>query len=600
MQSPQEPRPRARSPFLAAVLSLVFPGLGHAYAGAYERALGFAAPLVLVGALVAGVVLRIPKAELAGVALQAWFLSGLFIVNLVLFAYRAAAVVDAWRVTRHLNAAAASGDRRIGRVRMPLQPLPVAGVVAVLVVLSFAHVAVGRYDVLASSTIDCVFGGTCGDATPAGPAGSPAGAGPSGAPAASLPPEGSAAPSVAAPPWNGTDRLNILLLGVDQRPNEGTFNTDTMIVVSIDPATSRVAMFSLPRDMVDIPVPPGPARAVFGSVFQGKINSWFTAVSNRGDIYPGTAATRGYAGLKAILGNLYNLDIKYYVEVNFQGFVQAVDALGGVTINVQIPVMDDAYPTDDGNLERVYIPAGVQHMTGAQALVYARSRHGKNGFGSNDFDRAARQQRVLVSIRQQTDIASLLPRIDSLAAALKNAVRTDIPREILPQLIGLAERVDTKNIRSYVFAPPLYGQELFGTPRGYIIEPAVGRIRAAVAEAFIVDPGQEAIRERIAAEAATVWVLNGTGQSGQASVIASYLSYLGMEASAPNQRPPTASRTTTIVAYNGAATSMPETLAALKSAFGVPVTTKTDPSALADFVVTTGTSTPDLTPPPGP
>lgn len=600
MQSPQEPRTRARSPFLAAVLSLIFPGLGHAYAGAYDRALRFAAPPILAGALVAGFALRLDKAELAGLALQTWFLSGLFVLNLVVFAYRAAAVVDSWRVARHLNAAVAAGEGPVGRARLPFQPLSMAGVLAVLVVLSFAHIAVGRYDVLASSTIDCVFGGSCGDTTAGVTPASSAGAGTSAAPNSSLPPEGSAAASVAVPPWNGTDRLNILLLGVDQRPNEGTFNTDTMIVVSIDPATNRVAMFSLPRDMVDIPVPPGPARAVFGPVFQGKINSWFTAVSNRGDIYPGTTATRGYAGMKAILGNLYNLDIKYYVEVNFLGFRQAVDALGGVTINVQIPVMDDAYPTDDGNLERVYIPAGVQHMTGAQALVYARSRHGKNGFGSNDFDRAARQQRVLVSIRQQTDIASLLPRLDSLAAALKNAIRTDIPREILPQLIGLSERIDTRTIRSYVFAPPLYGQELFGTPRGYIIEPDVARIRAAVAQAFVVNPGQEALREKIAAEAATVWVLNGTGQTGQASVLASYLSYLGMEASAPSQRPPTASRATTIVAYNGSATSMPETAAALTAAFGVPIVARTDPSALADFVVTTGPSTPTLTPPPGP
>ena len=78
------------------------------------------------------------------------------------------------------------------------------------------------------------------------------------------------------PPWDGKERLNILLIGADQRPSEGTFNTDTLIVVSIDPVTKQVAMFSLPRDTSDVPIPPGPARNVFGSVYRGKINAWWT------------------------------------------------------------------------------------------------------------------------------------------------------------------------------------------------------------------------------------------------------------------------------------------------------------------------------------
>src|SRR5690606_29428673 len=105
-----------------------------------------------------------------------------------------------------------------------------------------------------------------------------------------------------------------------------------LITLSIDPATRRVAMFTLPRDTVDVPVPAGPARRIFGSVYRGKINSWFTAIRNRADLFPGTATTRGYNGLKAILGELYGIPIQYYAEVNFDGFRQIVDALGGVTV----------------------------------------------------------------------------------------------------------------------------------------------------------------------------------------------------------------------------------------------------------------------------
>ena len=75
------------------------------------------------------------------------------------------------------------------------------------------------------------------------------------------------------------DRLNMLLIGADQRPQENTFNADTMIVVSIDTRTNQVAMFSLPRDTVDVPLPPGPAQNVFGGVFRGKINSLWTAAT---------------------------------------------------------------------------------------------------------------------------------------------------------------------------------------------------------------------------------------------------------------------------------------------------------------------------------
>src|SRR5467141_3397286 len=107
-------------------------------------------------------------------------------------------------------------------------------------------------------------------------------------------------------------------------------------------------MFSLPRDTANVPTPPGPARQAFGPVYTRKFNAWWTSIHRRSDLFPGTNATRGYNGLKAILGNLYGLDIKYFVEVNFDGFKKVVDALGGVTINAQVPVTDDQYPADTG------------------------------------------------------------------------------------------------------------------------------------------------------------------------------------------------------------------------------------------------------------
>jgi LCP family protein required for cell wall assembly len=591
MRPAYEPYPRGRSPFAAAFLSLIFPGLGHAYLGITRRAIAFAAPPILIGALAAGFAVRLGTITLAGLAVQTWFIAAVFLINLVALAYRGAAILDAWLVARWL-ARGNGGAMSSGPRRSPLAgfaaPLSIAGLLAVLGVMSLAHIAVARYDLVLAGTTSCVFepgregcGGTSPEPGASGAA--------SPTPAETVGPEVS---EVAAPTWNGRDRLNILLLGADEQ--DGAHNTDTMITVSIDPVSNSVVLFTLPRDVAGVPVPAGPARTFFGPTFRGKINGFFSAVSNRPDLFPGSSATRGYNGLKAILGELYGLDIRYFVEVNFEGFEKVVDALGGVTVNVQIPVLDDAYPRPGGILERLYIPAGMQHMTGTQALAYSRSRK-----TTSDFDRAARQQRVLVSLRNQTDISRILPSIDALAGALRTSIRTDIPRELVPDLLRVAERVGSRSVRSVIFAPPLYGDEV-NSPQEYYIAPDVARIRSAVADAFTVDPAFAQQRDAIAAEGASAWVLNGSGRTGEATALAGYLTAHGLAATAPNQRPPSSLATTRVVVYNGAEARLPLTIKALELIFDVDVETRADPSIPVDIVITTGKATPELTPPPAP
>lgn len=596
MHQPQDARPRGRSPFTAAFLSLLFPGLGHLYAGAPNRALAFAAAPILLVALLAGTVLRLDRIELVGLVFNPFLLSSVFVFNVVALLYRLVAIVDAYRVAEYMNSFSAAGDGRLGPARIPRGPLSIAGLLAVILVMTGSHVVVARYDMLALDLLEsgCIFISdqptrACSvDPTPAPGASAGASAGASSEPEPS--PVGGEVPNVSVPPWDGTEQLNILLIGTDQRPKDGTYNTDTLIVVSIDPLTRQVAMFSLPRDTVDVPVPPGPAQQAFGSVYTRKINAWFTSVRNREDLFPGTDLTRGYNGLKAIMGNLYGLDIKYFVEVNFEGFVKVVDAIGGVTINVQIPVVDDRYPGEGGRLERIYIPSGIQHMDGAQALRYARSRH-----TSTDFDRAQRQQRVLLSLREQADPADLIPRLPELVTALKQAVRTDIPIDQLDELLGLASEIDTRSIRSYVFAPPLYQQEFQSSPRGYIIVPFVDKIRAAVRTAFTTDPADEALRQTLAEEAAGVWVLNSTSERDRGARLAGYLEYFGLAASAPRQTPQGGVLADSrIVVYNGAEAQLPASIAYLEQLLGVTATFEVDDAIRTDIVVTIGRATPDL------
>jgi LCP family protein required for cell wall assembly len=588
MQQQHEARPRARSAFTAAFLSLLFPGLGHAYAGAWYRAVAFAATPFLLLALFAGVALSY-KIEILGVALQPPVLVGILVGNVVAYVYRIVAAVDSYRVVRYLNRVADGGAGRLGPARASLAPVSLAGLLAVILVMGGAHAAVAYYDLQALTAVEGIFnasdtGGSGGGASAA--PGTPDASVGTASPEASLPPPASGAAAAAASPvpWEG-GRLNVLLIGTDKRPNEGTWNTDTLIVASIDPASRQVAMFSLPRDTVGVPLPPIPARSVFGATWDRKINALFGQARARPDLFPGG----GYEGLKDTLGYLYGIPINYFVEVDFSGFKTVVDALGGVTVNVQVPVVDDYYPGDAGTL-RVYIPTGVQHMSGSQALVYARSRH-----GSNDFDRASRQQRVILSLRQQADFTTLIQRLPDLVQSTSKAVKTDYPIAKLPQLIELASRIDIGNVRSFVFSPPYYGFE--GYPGGiYTLSPNVPRIRAAVASAFNFDPRVEAQRQAVAQEGAQVWVLNGTGGTGTAAAVAGYLDFRGVAASAPTQRPPAGAvpADTIIRVYNGAETKLPLTMALLEQTFGVQALPVTDPAVRVGVIVTTGRKTPTL------
>ncbi|HEY8817634.1 MAG TPA: LCP family protein [Candidatus Limnocylindrales bacterium] len=608
MHEPEGGLPRARSPFAAAFLSLLFPGLGQLYAGAPIRALVFAAGPILALALAVGMLIRVDRIALLGFFIDPGVLDAVFVVNLAVLVYRLVAIIDAYRVADYLNASVASGDGRAGRARLARNPLSSAGLLAIILVMAGSHAVVARYDLLGRSFLDnpCVFVGdtskSCNlDASSSPGSSATPGAGsatPTDSPEPEGTPVGTALPNATIPPWNGKDRLNILLIGADQRPGEGTFNTDTLIVVSIDPVTKQVAMFSLPRDTSNVPTPPGPARQAFGSVYTRKINAWWTSIHLRADLFPGNVknGTVGYNGLKAILGNLYGLDIKYFVEVNFDGFKKVVDVMGGVTVNVQVPVSDDRFPSIDNSLRRVYIPSGIQHMDGAEALRYARSRH-----GSNDFDRGARQQRLLLSMREQADPQALIPKLPDLLDAVGTAVSTDIPADQLAPLLGLASQVDTKDIRSYVFAPPLYGTETPPSAPVYSISPNVSKIRAAVRDAFTTDPAIEATRQTLAQEGASVWVLNGTGDTGRGSRLADYLDFHGLAASAPRQKPAgPVPANTTIVIYNGAEANLPATIAYLQKTFGVTVTMKADPAIHTDVIVTIGKATPDLVAPVGP
>jgi LCP family protein required for cell wall assembly len=209
----------------------------------------------------------------------------------------------------------------------------------------------------------------------------------------------------------------ILLLGTDRRPGEAsTPRADAILVVRVDPARHRAAVLSLPRDLwVAIP-----------GHGHNRLNAAYLWGERDGP--PGA----GMALARAAVGDLLGLPIDYAATVDFRGFIGLIDALDGVTVDVEAPLVDERFPTADRGFTTVRFAPGPQPMDGATALTYCRVRH-----PDDDFARHRRQQAVLLAIvarlRDRGDLTSLLAA-DRIGGALVGYVQTDMPRERIVDL----------------------------------------------------------------------------------------------------------------------------------------------------------------------
>ena len=205
---------------------------------------------------------------------------------------------------------------------------------------------------------------------------------------------------VAPPP-----RSNILILGVDARPGEGdAVRTDVMILATVDPKQPYVGMLSLPRDLwINIPGY-GEQRINAAHVF-AELDS------------PGTGPARAMQTVEEDFG----VPVDGYMRINFEGFVEIVDAAGGVTVDVERYFIDYEYPTANYGIMTVEFQPGTQHMDGERALQYARSRH-----GTGDNDRAARQQQIITALTKKMLNPVNWWRLPGVYAAFVRNVRTDL------------------------------------------------------------------------------------------------------------------------------------------------------------------------------
>jgi LCP family protein required for cell wall assembly len=254
-------------------------------------------------------------------------------------------------------------------------------------------------------------------------------------------------------PFGDQERVNVLLLGGDGGEGREGVRTDTVIVASIDTETGDTTLFSLPRNLENLPFPAdSPLGAIYPDGFEAgsESESLLNAVYRNGprdhpDVL-GPTDDPGADFLKLGVGEALGLDIHYFVLVNLDGFSRLVDALGGITVNVNYWVPINGNP-GTGELPDDYIEPGPdQKMDGARALAFARGR-----FGLTDYDRMARQRCTINAIIKAADPVTLLERYQELAATTQDIVSTDIPRSTLDDFVDLGFLVKDAEVRSVVF-----------------------------------------------------------------------------------------------------------------------------------------------------
>jgi LCP family protein required for cell wall assembly len=433
---------------VAAVLSAIFPGLGQAL---NRDGRGFAAFALPVATLL---LIGLPIA----LAYQTRLVASILKPDAVLALLFLDALFFGWRLIAIAHAFLAGGRARIGG----------AGAVGLLLVVGLATAPQAYAGFLGLRVYETALRVCPTCAGMADASGS--------APARRLLFVGDDPGTTTGPTPAPDGRINVLLMGVDNRTSEQGGRTDTLIVVSVDPVGRTASLLSIPRDLVDVPLPGG-------GIYRGKINGLLLHVNTHPDdpAFAGAGGS-GTRALQDAVGELLGIEIHYYAKVDLSGFVKVIDAVGGVDVEVQRPLDDPKYR--EFGIDGFHVEAGLQHFDGQHALAYARVRR---PVGETDFTRAARQQEVLVAIKDavlEGGALELLGELPGLLDAIGDAVRTDLPPSRYNDLAFLAEGIDGTDVVNVVMKFPLVHPSQGGDPRGSIQIPDVPAIRAMTATLF--------------------------------------------------------------------------------------------------------------------
>ena len=255
-------------------------------------------------------------------------------------------------------------------------------------------------------------------------------------------------------PWLGQERVNVLLLGGDQDTEGSGTRTDSIMLASIDVSSGDTVLFGLPRNLEHVPFPTGTRlHELYPEGFSGPgdpaqwmINAIYPLVP---ELHPGILGktdNEGADALKLAVSGALGIPIDYYMLVSIPGFRNMVDAMGGVTVNINQPIPIGGV-TGVREPEGYLDPGPDQHLDGYEALWFARGR-----YGLDDYDRMRRQRCLVDAVIDRADPITLLTRYEHILEVGRDILLTDIPSELLPAFVDLAFEVKDAKVRSVVFA----------------------------------------------------------------------------------------------------------------------------------------------------
>lgn len=249
-------------------------------------------------------------------------------------------------------------------------------------------------------------------------------------------------------PWAKIPSINVLLLGSDAGDGRKGVRPDTIMVANINTQTGNTLLVSLPRNLEKAKFPAGskaakvwPQGFATGDKFPYINGAWRWAENNP-QYFP-DSENPGLTATSMLVSEATGLTINYWAVVNLQGFVDIVDAMGGLDIKVNKRVAKDRW---DAKNPTEWIEPGQQKLNGEDALWYGRSR-----WRATDYDRMARQRCVIGAISRQADPIKLAAKFPKLVASAKRNISTNIPLNHLPAFVTLAQRVRGAQVNSLAF-----------------------------------------------------------------------------------------------------------------------------------------------------
>jgi len=221
------------------------------------------------------------------------------------------------------------------------------------------------------------------------------------------------------------EQVNVLLLGRGGYENDAPYLTDSIMAVTIDPASRRVSMVSIPRDLViGMNLQSNPSRVWYNKINAAYEVPYTNIICCVASQYQGRDGG-GHAAEHEV-GKVTGLTFDRYIAVDFKAFRDMVNALGGVDICLSTNLDDYSYPSYGGGYHPIHFKAGCQHLSGEQALQIARSRHAEQAAQSSDFGRARRQQDIMQAIKKKATTINGFSKAPALLSALQNNITTDM------------------------------------------------------------------------------------------------------------------------------------------------------------------------------